>query len=267
MIREAAVAGQFYPANPDELRATVGSYIRKNDSLLDAKAVVVPHAGYIYSGSVAGEVFSSVHLPDRMILLGPNHTGRGAGLALAPAGAWDMPLGAAYIDDELNRELRAECPELKEDAIAHRFEHSLEVHIPFLQILRPDFQFCAICIQTINLPLLEALGHAMARAIRSQKKSVLLIASSDMSHYETKDEAASQDHFAIERMLSIDAPGLHRIVLDRDISMCGFAPAVAVLTASRDLGASAGRLIRYTNSGEASGDYDRVVAYAGIAIT
>ncbi|MDM7998186.1 MAG: AmmeMemoRadiSam system protein B [Acidobacteriota bacterium] len=267
MVREAAVAGQFYPAEPEALRAAIEAYVQKPSSLLDAKGVVVPHAGYIYSGKVAGEVFSSVRLPDRMILLGPNHTGRGAALALAPAAEWDMPFGPACIDEALNRELLAGCPELKEDAAAHRFEHSLEVQIPFLQALQPDFRFCAICIRTIDLDVLESLGHAMARVIRARKKPVLLIASSDMSHYESSDSAARQDQFAIDQMLAVDPPGLHSVVLEKRISMCGFAPAVAVLTACRDLGALQGKLIRYTNSGEASGEYDRVVAYAGIAIS
>lgn len=266
-MREAAVAGQFYPASPEELRAAIGSYVRRPESLLQARAVLVPHAGYIYSGAVAGEVFSSVRLPHRIILLGPNHTGRGANLALAPAGAWDMPLGTVQIDAEANRALISECPELREDAAAHRYEHSLEVQIPFLQILQQTFRFCAICIRTIDLPILEGLGHAMARVIRSLEESVLLVASSDMTHYETSEQAAKQDQFAIEKILALDPSGLHEAVLSRGISMCGFAPAVAVLTACRDLGASAGQLIRYTNSGEASGDYDRVVAYAGIAIT
>ncbi|MBN1570415.1 MAG: AmmeMemoRadiSam system protein B [Acidobacteria bacterium] len=266
MIREAAVAGQFYPADAEELRATIVSFIRSPESLLDAKAVIVPHAGYIYSGSVAGEVLSSVRLPPRIILLGPNHTGKGARLALAPAGKWDMPLGIAPIDAEMNRALMAECPELKEDAAAHRFEHSLEVQIPFLQVLNKDFRFCALCIRAIDFPVLEALGHAIARVIRSLGESVLLIASSDMTHYETGEVAAKQDQFAIEKILALDPSGLYQVILAKNISMCGFAPAAAVLTACRDLGASAARLIRYTNSGEASGDYGRVVAYAGIAI-
>ena len=267
MRRDAVVAGQFYPGNPDALRAEVESFIRRPKTLLDAKAVVVPHAGYVYSGSVAGEVFSSVRLPDRMILLGPNHTGRGGALALAPEGTWDMPLGTAHIDAEMNRNLRAECPGLQEDPAAHRFEHSLEVQVPFLQILQPGFRFCAICVRTIDFTELEALGHAMARAIRTLKEPVLLVASSDMTHYQTKEAAAKQDKFAIDQILAINPAGLYRTVMENDITMCGFAPTVAVLTACRDLGASEGRLIRYTNSGEASGDYDRVVAYAGIAVT
>jgi hypothetical protein len=267
MIRESAVAGQFYPGDPEDLRATIGAFIQTPPSLLEARAVVVPHAGYIYSGAVAGEVFSSVRLPNRMILLGPNHTGRGAPLALAPAGTWETPFGEARIDAELNEILKSEYPEIQEDPAAHRFEHGLEVQIPFLQVLCPEFTFSAICVRTLDYTALETLGHAMARTIASQKNPVLLIASSDMTHYETRENAARQDKFAIDHVLAIDPAGLYRTVLEKRISMCGFAPAVAVLVACRDLGATSARLVRYTNSGEASGDYGSVVAYAGLAIT
>lgn len=264
--REPVVAGQFYPANPRDLRAVIASYVRKPGELLDAKAVVVPHAGYVYSGSVAGEVFSSVRLPKRMILLGPNHSGWGAALALAPEGVWRTPLGSVPIDGEMNRALLEQCSLLQEDPLGHRNEHSLEVQIPFLQTLEPDFRFCAICVRTDDYASLESLGHGMARAVRSLGEPVLMIASSDMTHYETAESAARQDRFAIERMLEVDPEGLYREVLGRNISMCGFAPTVAVLVACRDMGTAKGHLIRYTNSGEASGDYRRVVAYAGIAI-
>ncbi len=266
MARQAAVAGQFYSRDPDELRRTVESLVRKPESILEAKAVLVPHAGYIYSGAVAGEVFSAVRLPRRVILLGPNHSGRGAALALSPDTPWNMPLGAAPLDEELNRSLSAECPGLQEDSSAHQSEHSVEVQIPFLQVLQPDFRFAAICVRTTDYPLLEALGHGMARVIRSFQEPVLLVSSSDMTHYEDAESAARQDRLAIDRILAVDPEGLYRTVVEKEISMCGFAPTAAVLTACRDLGASAGRLIRYTHSGVASGDYDHVVAYAGIAI-
>jgi len=267
MERQPIVAGQFYPADPGSLRKVIASYASKPEKPLEAKGVVVPHAGYVYSGAVAGKVFASVHLPGRVILLGPNHTGRGTSLALAPGGAWRTPLGAVSVDAQINRDLLAECPGLQEDPSAHLGEHSLEVQLPFLQVFQPDFRFSAICIRTADYSTLETLGHGMARVIKSLKESVLLVASSDMTHYEPADEAARQDRFAIDRMLEVDPRGLHQVVLERDISMCGFAPTVAVLVACRDLGASAGQLIRYTNSGEAGGDYGSVVAYAGIAIT
>lgn len=264
--REAAVAGQFYSSNPEELRRMVKSYAREPESILEAKAVVVPHAGYMYSGSVAGEVFSAINLPHRMILLGPNHSGSGAALALSPAGEWYMPLGTAQIDANMNLRLMEECPELKEDSSAHQSEHSLEVQLPFLQVLQPDFRFSAICVRTIDYTMLENLGHAMARAIRSLQEPVLLVASSDMTHYESAEDASRQDRFAIDQILALDPKGLYQVVVEKNITMCGFAPATAVLIACRDLGASDGRLIRYTNSGAASGDLKHVVAYAGIAV-
>lgn len=266
LIREPSVAGQFYPANPKELRRTVEAFFLKSDSLLEAKAVVVPHAGYIYSGAVAGKVFSAVRIPQKIILLGPNHSGRGESLALSPEGAWRMPSGIVGVDEEMNQALLAACSNLREDSAAHSREHSLEVQIPFIQAMQTEFRFSAICVGTARYSMLEELGHGMARVIQSENKPVLMVASSDMTHYESADTAAGQDRFAIDRILAVDPEGLYRVVLDKDISMCGFAPTVAVLVACRALGVASGRLIEYSNSGVASGDYDRVVAYAGIAL-
>jgi AmmeMemoRadiSam system protein B len=264
--REAAYAGQFYPGQPEELRKEVQSFLLSPKSLLEAKGILVPHAGYIYSGAVAGRVFSSVKLPNRFILLGPNHTGWGAGLALSPSGAWQTPLGIVPVDPELNLKLLSACPQLQEDPSAHRNEHCLEVQIPFLQILKPESSFSAICVRTADFATLESLGHAMAQVIRAAAEPVLMIASSDMTHYENADAAAKQDRLAIDRMLELDPAGLYQVILENDITMCGFAPAVAVLVACADLGASSGTLIQYTHSGVVSGDYHRVVAYAGLAL-
>ena len=233
---------------------------------MEAKAVVVPHAGYIYSGAVTGRVLSAVKLARRIILLGPNHTGRGSALALSPDGVWNTPLGKISTDSELNQNLVDACPELQEDAAAHLKEHSLEVQLPFIQVLQPDCQIAAICIGTSDYGPLESLGHAMARVIRSTNEPILLLSSSDMTHYESADTAARKDRWAIDRILEVDPPGLFRNIIEKNISMCGFAPTISVLVACLDSGATAGTLIEYTNSGEASGDYDHVVAYAGIAI-
>jgi hypothetical protein len=266
LTREAAYAGQFYPGYAGDLRKEIESFAAHPGSLWDAKGVLVPHAGYIYSGSVAGKVFSSVKLPRRFLILGPNHTGRGTDLALAPAGLWQTPLGTVPIDAELNDRLMGACPELQEDPSAHRNEHCLEVQIPFLQVLRPDFTFSAICVRTTDFTSLESMGHAIATVLHSEREPVLLVASSDMTHYENAETAARQDRFAIDRILAVDPGGLYREVLENDITMCGFAPAVTVLVACADLGAGSAKLIQYTNSGEASGDFSQVVAYAGIAI-
>ncbi len=231
LIREAAVAGQFYPGSEGALRKEVESFLTAPETQTEAKGILVPHAGYLYSGAVAGRVFSSVRLPRLFIILGPNHTGRGTELSLAPAGAWRTPLGTAEIDAAMNRLLMDADPDIREDASAHRHEHCLEVQIPFLQVLRNSFRFSAICVRTVRYATLESLGHAMAAAVRLQTEPVLLIASSDMTHYEDSETAARQDRLAIDSFLALDPAGLYRTVLENDISMCGFAPAVAVLIA------------------------------------
>jgi len=264
MSREPVVAGQFYPSNPKRLREDLDGYCKFSGALTEAKAIVAPHAGYVYSGPVAGAVYGAIRIPKRAILLGPNHTGRGAPLALYPAGEWRTPLGVVPVDDEINQSLIRECRELSEDQSAHLREHSLEVQLPFLQLRVPDIRISAICIGTESYTSLEMLGHAVAHTVLSLNDPVLIVSSSDMTHYESAKTAAFQDKFAIDRMLAVDPEGLYREVRDRGISMCGFAPTVAALTACRDLGAAAGRLMRYANSGDVSGDFSSVVGYAAL---
>lgn len=266
MIREPAVAGQFYSANEKTLSGSIRSYIQTTDRTWDGKAIVVPHAGYMYSGAVAGTVYGSVRLPKRFIILGPNHTGVGVPLSLYPEGEWRTPLGLATIDTEINQRLKQECLNLREDRTSHVREHSLEVQIPFLQVQVPEFSFAAICVGIGNFSALQDLGRAVARVVASMGEPVLLVASSDMNHYESAAVAAEKDRYAIDQVLEVNPAGLYRVVDEKDISMCGYAPTVAVLTACRELGASRGHLLRYANSGDVNGDYNRVVGYAGMVI-
>jgi AmmeMemoRadiSam system protein B len=266
MIREPAVAGQFYPADRASLRKEIDFYIKAADPPIEAKAIIAPHAGYIFSGSVAGLIYGAVRVPERVILLGPNHTGRGAPLSLYPAGEWRTPLGMAPIDAQLNDSLKAECSALVTDTAAHGREHSLEVQIPFLQSRVSGFRFAAICVGTADYSLLEALGRAMARVVQSSKDPILMVCSSDMNHFESAEITEAKDRLAIGKIEALDPQGLYRVVREKHISMCGFAPAVSVLTACIQLGATGARLVRYANSGDISGDYGSVVGYAGIAI-
>lgn len=266
MIREPVVAGQFYPGDPKILRREVHSYLVESRPLIEARAVVSPHAGYIYSGRVAGAVFSAVHLPNKFIILGPNHTGWGAPISLAPDGHWRTPLGTAEIDRDLNLRLLSACADLEQERTAHLREHSLEVQLPFLQALVPEFRFAAICVATTDYETLEEFGHSLARVIQTAPEPILIVVSSDMNHYESAEVASRKDHCAIERIQALDARGLFEVIGAEDISMCGFAPTVAAIIACRDLGATEGRLVRYANSGEVSGDYGSVVGYAGLAI-
>jgi AmmeMemoRadiSam system protein B len=269
MIRLPAVAGRFYPDDPVRLRETLDSFLAPStpEHKIRAKACVVPHAGYIFSGRVAGEVFRRVQIPARVILVGPRHFPRGASLAILSDGMWQTPLGLAPIDHLLAAKLARACPLLREDSVAHLAEHSLEVQLPFLQQLAPSFSFVPIVIGSVRLEDLEALGRAIAAVIRAEPEPILLAASTDMNHYETDAITRVKDRNAIDRILAIDPRGLFITVRDESISMCGAGATVAMLTAVRELGATHAELLRYATSGEVNGDLESVVGYAGIVIT
>ena len=265
-LREPAVAGRFYPANAAELRADVESYLSPPQALVSATGCIVPHAGYIYSGQVAGAVFSRLKIPSCCIVLCPNHTGFGHPLAIVKQGGWRTPLGDLPIASELAGMLLQAFPALVEDSAAHRSEHAIEVELPFLQVIRPDVKFVPIAVGTGRLMLLEHLGEAVAAAIKAYERSVLIIASSDMNHYEDDATTRVKDRKAIDRILALDPRGLYDTVMNESISMCGFGPAVAMLTAANRLGAQKAELVQYATSGDVSGDRETVVGYAGITV-
>ena len=268
MIRRPAVAGTFYPADPEALRRDLVALTQGRRPPAEPRgiAVMVPHAGYIYSGRVAAATYTSIHLPRRAAILCPNHTGLGESIAVNDEGEWETPLGRVPIDAPLARAILERCRQARVDGMAHSREHSLEVQLPFLQHLVGEFRFVPICVGTLHLPVLLGLGRAVAEAITDDGEEILLVVSSDMSHYVPAAVADAKDHKAIERLVSVDPEGLHRVVLGEDISMCGLAPAVAGLAAARQLGAGKGRLIAYGHSGETSGDLRSVVGYAGVVI-
>jgi MEMO1 family protein len=268
MIRPPAVAGRFYPDDPERLRADVDAFLAPGgeEKKLRARACLVPHAGYIYSGSVAGEVYRRLEIPRRLILLGPRHYPRGAALAILSDGAWQTPLGMAPIDHLLAEKISRIFPPLSEDAVAHSAEHSLEVQLPFLQRAVPSFAFVPIVLGGAQWETLDALGHALARVIAGEREPVLLVASSDMNHYESDAVTRVKDRKAIDQIIALEPRKLFETVRDENISMCGYAAAVAVLIAARDLGATRAELVRYATSGEVNGDTREVVGYAGIIV-
>ena len=265
-VRQPAVAGTFYPGNAETLGRDLASYLKDGNTKSRAFGCVVPHAGYMYSGHVAGAVYAKLALPRRFVILCPNHTGAGAPLAIMSDGAWATPLGAAKVDRDLAAQLKAAFPYLEEDAQAHRAEHSLEVQLPFLQTSLPDFSFVPICIGVGQLPVLQALGNAIA-AVLKDNHDVMVIASSDMNHYESDAITRVKDNLAIARILALDPAGLHETVKRERISMCGYGPTVAMLTAAKTLGATAATLIKNATSGDISGDHDAVVGYAGVIVS
>jgi AmmeMemoRadiSam system protein B len=266
MIRPPAVAGLFYPSDPAELALEVGKYSPSVAGKVSAVACVVPHAGYMFSGHVAGAVYSSLEIPARCILLGPRHFPRGEKMAILSEGSWQTPFGAAQIDRELAAELMHACPRLREDGVAHEREHSLEVQIPFLQRIVSDFRFVPVVLGTDRYPAIEELGRAVAQVVRAHAEKILIIASTDMNHYEDDATTRAKDQRAIAQILALDPRGLYDTVRSEGISMCGYAATVAMLVAAVELGAKEARLVRYATSGDINGERDRVVGYAGIII-
>jgi AmmeMemoRadiSam system protein B len=268
MIRPPAVAGRFYPDDPQQLSETLDSFlITVNKKKIRARACLVPHAGYKYSGRVAGEVYERLEIPSRVVLIGPRHFPRGASMAILSDGAWQTPLGFAPIDTRLAEKISRACPLLREDAIAHSSEHSIEVQLPFLQRLAPSFAFVPIVIGPARYDDLESVGHALAEVIRAEPEPILLVASSDMNHYESDDITRVKDRKAIDRILAFGPRELFDTVRNEDISMCGYAATAAILIAVRALGATHAELVGYATSGDVNGDLREVVGYAGIVIT
>ncbi|HLC17545.1 MAG TPA: AmmeMemoRadiSam system protein B [Thermodesulfobacteriota bacterium] len=266
MLRRACVAGQFYPGGAKELQEEVRGFI-KEEAREKATALIAPHAGYIYSGSVAGAVYSAVDIPDDVVLLGPNHTGLGARASVMTEGEWEIPTGTVGINTELAGMIAGSTRLFSPDTSAHLNEHSLEVQLPFIHCLNRGARFVPITVMQADLDECIEMGNALAGVIKDYGREVLIAVSSDMNHYESDKRTREKDKLAIDQVLSLDARGLLEVTARKDITMCGVFPAAIAITAARALGASRARLIKYATSGETSGDYDHVVGYAGIVIS
>lgn len=267
MIRHAAVAGYFYPGSREALNHSLAALLADPVDRSPAFGLMVPHAGYLYSGATAGRTFSRAEIPGEVVILGPNHRGTGEPLALAPPGSWETPLGQVTIGGQLTQAIVDCCPQVHLDSQAHLREHSLEVQVPFLQAIRPDVTIAALCIAHVGLPRLLELGDGLARALQSRPRLPLLVASSDMTHYEPAEVARDKDSLALEYILGLDPAGLYHIVAARGISMCGVLPTVIMLRAALALGATRAELVAYANSGDVTGDQREVVGYAGVVIS
>ena len=267
MLRQPAVAGQFYTDNPQRLRAELTRLIVPAADKERPRGVIAPHAGYMYSGSVAGELYGAVEVPATVIVLGPNHHGVGRRAALSPATAWQTPLGDVPVNARLATLVRQHTPLVEEDAAAHLYEHSLEVQVPFLQFVRPDVSIVPLCLGFGDYESCRELGEGLAAAIREYGDDVLIVASSDMTHYESAAAARRKDDRAIAAVMTLDPPGLLRVCREEAITMCGVVPATVMLVAALELGATTARLVRYATSGDVTGDNRQVVAYAAFTVT
>jgi AmmeMemoRadiSam system protein B len=260
-LRAPAVAGRFYPGDAVELdalvrRLTVGAPAHH-------LGVLAPHAGYVYSGGVAGAVFGATAIPVRVVVLAPNHTGRGAMAALWPRGAFALPGGAVAVDEELGARLLGRVG-IVEDRRAHQLEHALEVELPFLRALRASVRVTPLVLGPLDAEECVAVGELLARAIGAE--DILVVASSDMNHYLADDVTRVRDRAALAPLLALDPERLHRVVRDEDHSMCGVVPATVMLACARARGARSARLVAYATSGDAFGDRERVVGYAGVVV-
>ena len=286
-VRTPAVAGRFYPGRAEELLREIREYTSSGKTPGEAGRVaaigcVAPHAGYIYSGGVAGAVYARLEIPRHCVVLCPNHTGKGRPLSIMADTTWQTPLGEVAADAEMGTRLLRRFPALEENSAAHRAEHAIEVQLPFLQAQQPALNIVPIAVGTSDFDMLRGLGEALADVIaglyqenrlqenrqqeEDRQERVLIVASSDMNHYESDAVTRVKDHKAIERVLAMDARGLWEVVMREDISMCGFGPTIVMLTAAKLLGATAATLVKYATSGEVSGDYESVVGYAGIIV-
>jgi MEMO1 family protein len=266
MQRQPAVAGQFYPGSENKLRTELSRLIPENESPKRVKGIISPHAGYIYSGAIAGKVFSQIAIPDTVLILGPNHHGTGAAAALYPDGEWLTPLGTVSINSRLNSLLLRHTPYLQPDVIAHQQEHSLEVQLPFIQYLRPDVTISAISLGHGDYAPLRDIGGGIAAAIQEYGEDVLIVASSDMTHYESAASARHKDEMALDRALALDGKGLLEVCHSRGITMCGVVPATVMIEAALKLGATKAELVAYGTSGDVTGDSDQVVGYAAVMV-
>jgi AmmeMemoRadiSam system protein B len=264
-VRRPAVAGLFYPDRPERVEAELGCLL-KPGAPRPAAAIVVPHAGWMYSGRVAGEVYGRVTVPRLAIILGPNHTGRGAEGSVMARGRWAVPGGEVPVAEEMAQALIAATPALEADEVAHAREHAIEVQLPFLRRLQPRLSFVPVTLMRSDPGFCEEVGRAVASVTRVLDEPVLLICSTDLNHYELQAESNRKDRLAIEALLSLDPSRLLATVSEHRISMCGVAPAAAMLAALRALAHGPAELVRYETSDDVSGEYDRVVGYAGLIV-
>ena len=266
MVREPVVAGQFYPGNPDRLRQTIENLTDSNVEKEDVIGALMPHAGYQYSGPVAGATISRIRFRDTFVVMGPSHTGMGQPFSIMTEGTWRTPLGDVQIDSSLGKKILELSGFLREDNLAHVQEHAIEVQLPFLQYFRPDIKIVPLVLAPADVSVYREIGLAIAGAVKELERDAVLIASGDMTHYEPQQSAEKKDREGIETILELDEEKLLKRVHELNISMCAYAPAATMIAAVKELGAGEAELVRYQTSGDTTGDYSAVVGYAGIII-
>ncbi len=264
-MRQPAVAGQFYPLRPENLekeleRCFEGLEIRERDVI----GAVCPHAGYVYSGKVAAHAYATLPEADTYVLLGPNHTGYGSPVSVS-RDTWKTPLGTVEVDVELVDRFLGSIVDV--DELGHKYEHSIEVQLPFLQYrFDGDFKILPICMGMQDEETAVEIGNIIVNLVSENRKRVVFIASSDFTHYQPAKLAKETDNEVIDSILNLDVPGMYDRLYHKNASICGYGPIAAMLTASKKLGGNHATLLNYSNSGDVSGDLNAVVGYAAIIV-
>jgi len=279
--REPAVAGQFYEADPESLRKRIEwTFLHKigpgkvprvtATRIKESVGYIVPHAGYIYSGPVAAHAYLKIAYegrPETFIILGPNHTGYGSAVSVYPEGIWITPLGEVEVDKELAEEIVNNSVFAKLDVGAHEYEHSIEVQLPFLQYLfSSNIRIVPISMMYQTPEVAKDLARALLMALEAVRRDVVVIASTDMTHYEPHELAVKKDRMALEAILELNAERLYKVIVDNNISMCGYGPVMTLINYAKQVGAKKAELLKYATSGDVSGEKSWVVGYAAVRI-
>jgi AmmeMemoRadiSam system protein B/AmmeMemoRadiSam system protein A len=264
MIRNPVVAGQFYPASAEDLREMIAQLTDVKAEKEEVVGLLVPHAGYIYSGRVTGATISRIKFKETFIIIGPSHTGLGKPYSVMTEGVWRTPLGDVETDTELAKKIVEVSAYVREDDGAQEGEHAVEVQLPFLQYFRSDIRIVPIILAYSRADIYKEIGRDIARAIKELDREVVIMASGDMTHYESQKAASEKDHLAVEAMLELDEDELTRRYEAHNITMCAHGPVVCLISAAKELGVSGAELVKYETSGDTTGDYSAVVGYAGV---
>ncbi|HIE23086.1 MAG TPA: AmmeMemoRadiSam system protein B [Candidatus Korarchaeota archaeon] len=280
MKRPPAVAGQFYPSNPERLLRMI-EWTFNNVGFPEIpkpnfsgprkiRGLMVPHAGYMYSGPTAAKAYQILAedgAPETFIIIGPNHVGMGGAISIMKEGVWETPLGEVELDSEIGAMIERSCELVEEDPVAHRFEHSIEVQIPFLQAIYGNkFRIVPIMMLAQDLETSKLLGRAISEAISSSGRDAVIIASSDLTHYEPQVEAKRKDSHVLSAIEKMSENEIYEKVVELNISMCGYGPVMTMIVGTKLLGGRRIVILDYKTSGDVTGDYSAVVGYASAAV-
>ncbi|MFP3976214.1 MAG: AmmeMemoRadiSam system protein B [Dehalococcoidia bacterium] len=266
MERHPLVIWEFYPGSADSLRTELDRLMDMTAPKEKVVGLVTPHSGLWFSGRVAGATYSRVKMKDTFVIIGPHHTKWGAPFSIMAEGTWITPLGHVEIDTQLSKAIVSLSSHLENDIAAHVFEHSIEVQLPFLQHLKEDIKIVPIVLASASEQVYKEIGKSIAQAVKELGQEVVIVAASDMTHWEPNDSVRSKDSKAIESILRLDEHEFLERVKELDITMSGDGPVVSMICAAKELGSTEGELVHYLTSGDVLGNFDSVVGYAGIIL-